>query len=613
MGNIQAYIDACQAITSENAPTGERTLTTVYEVTQVTMPETYKVPAGNFLPNTGAFSSEHSRGIWHELVQHLHDLRYLTEAEFKSYHENKKRILQEKSLLYPVLFAVREYLREERWEESEPPGKEGDIISLGWLNRHLIEVTESLSVYTSWDGRLPTPKLFSFEEPGCYQRSLAYRLRMLTTDDFALPEEDLFSRSSMPRLRTFFLEVLQVKRVGFKKNFTVPPAKVWQVLGNVDLLLKQFDKSGLFPGLDPIWYQLPDAEKGKSSVAEIQTLFEKADVKLFKALKAGTRLLKKAIKLEVSKANLLQFRLLQLKLWQTNYYVGAIDGEWGQMSHDALRSFLAEEMANVKFKSNQKRVRAQKNIVSLLLPVNRKANVYILNFRGVYARLKKIKVVSTTDLEEDSKKLFARLTKRGVSPAELDRSVLSEQGVSGSYASIEENTARRVAVTRERFIPSLLKGLGRIINWIKRGVANTVKKIVGLIFGFVKLLLRKVRMAISHYLKGFRYLTYFLFGKPLRTLIPAEGNHPAMVFATKFQLDFDAATIVPAQYKQGDANAHSTNIRKMLEGMGYFIDQTIYLIKAIGKLSNPGGWVWLGWQIGRAVFRLIREGPELAT
>ena len=124
-------------------------------------------------------------------------------------------------------------------------------------------------------------------------------------------------------------------------------------------------------------------------------------------------------------------------------------------------------------------------------------------------------------------------------------------------------------------------------------------------FDFVKTLLRPIRSAIQRFFSGFKYLANFVFGKLLITEVaPATEASPARFFATKFELDFDSVNFVPTNYQQGKAKQQSSHIKRMQQGMAYFIDSVIWIIRAIGKLSQPGGWVWLGWQIVRAVVPL---------
>ena len=151
-------------------------------------------------------------------------------------------------------------------------------------------------------------------------------------------------------------------------------------------------------------------------------------------------------------------------------------------------------------------------------------------------------------------------------------------------------------------------GFKKIFRWLKsklNKVKEKITELLGPVFDFVKTLLRPIRSAVQRFFSGFKYLANFVFGKPLITEVaPATAEAPARLFATKFELDFDSVNFAPDTFLEGEALQHSGHIKRMQQDMAYFIDSVIWIIKAIGKLSQPGGWVWLGWQIVRAVVPL---------
>ena len=599
-GHLTDFVRACREF-SDPAADQSRAGRTLLNVTEVQIPQTYRIPFATVYPHGGGKRAEHERGIWHELVQHLHDLRYLPRTQFLAYHAAPSTVLRQPERLYPILAAVRRYLEEERHQELFELPTDEAAINLRWLNRNLTALTERLGLYTSWEGELPPPRRFARAHAGCYHRSLAYRMRVLSTEQHPLPEMDSFDPSALPALRHFAREVLELKGRALRKDFRSPPPQLWRTLGNIDLLIGAAVNRGLFPGKQPVIYQLPPSSPAAPPEGFTEAdIFDEKTLRQFSGLRSGQQLLRRARRTDRRDRDALYVRLLQLKLWQTSYYVGAVDGDWGPVSHAALRAFVAEGVESTD------KLRLKRKYVGLLLPVNRDKRIFMADFRGLFLLFrdlgKEVEAGGSPLASGGEGDLIDDLRRQGVRSMDIDRSVLAEKGVQGSYPNIREHPERRVSFPGRRTLGRLRQRLGTIVRWIKTTVRKLVDRLVGIIFGFVKLVLRRVRMAISRYLTGFRYLADFILGRPLETIVPAAAGGTPVVFSTRMQLDFDTITYASTGFRREDVRQHRQLLADALEGMGYFIDTTVRLIRFIGSLGSIGGWVKLGLAIGRFLF-----------
>ncbi|MEL7162657.1 MAG: hypothetical protein AAFN92_18005, partial [Bacteroidota bacterium] len=448
----------------------------------------------------------------------------------------------------------------------------------------------------------------------CWHRSLAYRLRTLATPAFPFPREEAYYEMryhpQLLRLATDGLGITPHPRGVYVTR------KFWASLTDINQLLRLRRQQNA--RLDaPLIYQIPDEETKELSPEAFTTAaldLPRTNVKYFNRQRAK-KLLREAVRWEGQRTDDLSTRLLQIKLWQLHYYVGAIDGDWGKESHKALLSYIGEQ-SDIYRKNRPLGLFTdrQRKIHSLLIPVNFAAGIYLADFRGLTNSLLKIELLTEDAAREQEDKLFTTLgAQLNGGQAQLERKVINETGVATLYPPWRTNFDRRTAFTRRSFLGRIFAGVGRIVDWVKGKVVKVVKRLGGIIFGFVKLLLHKVRTGVQRFFTGFRYLATFLLGKPLLTVMPANPAGESLVFATKFQLDFDAVNVIPTGFRKEDVTRHGNHIHRMIEGMDYFIQTTIDILRLLIKLGTPRGWLALGWQIGLAVVRSIFKKPEQAV
>lgn len=664
---VQQFVTSCgrfsEGFVDENKATTQDHISTLQEITQVRMPQEYSMP----FPEVSLVQQQpgnkdkerHLRGIWHELVQHLRDLRYLTENEFKAYHKHKNLILQEPTYLQLVLDAVNEYLPEEReWEELDRIIPISRTIDLFWLSKHLSSVVDRIGLHTCWDGSILIPKKYKVGEKTVFGRALAFRLRTLSSTDFKFSERTTYyTGQDNKTLNQLFSK--DFSRPG-KATETNIPRGFWTALGNIDNLVISYIHNIPKKRDLTMLYQLAPG-KGNTQISISNLKNKDFELSKFNWAEYNEIDVRKIVQTARNQKNRLDegldLRLLQIKLWQAGYYTGAIDGKWERMSHNALYTFVQDETisgaviesrkdqrrkekqelkakwdkkikvlkagkakkelkkekkeALKRFTANEKEANKKdkadlhdaRRIRSMLVPVNSKNQVYAADFRAILQHLgvdlrKRVKNINVLDEAELINELQSA---SGVSQDVFDEKILKEKGAGELYPDNFKKPKRRVSFFR-KLGGFIVGGLTKIGKWLAEAAKKALDFVLGPVFSIIKKLLRPIRAAIHRFFQGFKYLTSFVFGRPILTeTAPATDTEPARVFATKFQHDFDAMNFVPSGFEADEPGRHASHLQRMQEDMAYFIDGVIWVIKAIGKLSNPGGWVWLGWQIMKCI------------
>ncbi|MEM6771937.1 MAG: hypothetical protein AAF597_15250, partial [Bacteroidota bacterium] len=384
---VAAFIEACREFTTQpDGPDGAYHLARINRATTEQMPREFQVPFPDSLPATStdqANQNRHLRGLWHELVQHLRDLSYLSEADFLFYHVHRKEILSTPTYLAAVLAAVKEYLGEENdvpaFLDVVPVDQDIDLF---WLEQHLGLVTEAIGRYLSWEGQLDYPETYRIGTKSCLGRMLAYRLRALSSTQFEFTPGHWLKESDLAGLQQFFTVGFNIKS-GRSVNGGAFPAAWWTVLVDIDLLLKYYLAHAAQRDTNALLYQLPPLA-GRIQIS-LDDLSDEAirqpafDPKYYDRRQAR-KLIRHARRRQNRLDDGLDVRLLQIKLWQTSYYVGAIDGEWGQQSHDALKALIAEKVDEIPGRQSK---REKRRLRTLLLPANPQHRVYVADLKTI--------------------------------------------------------------------------------------------------------------------------------------------------------------------------------------------------------------------------------------
>jgi len=607
--SVEQFQRCCRAIDETTSTAAAYELGAIIEEQ---LPGTYQVPyegpplAGNPLE---AAKSRHYRGLWHELVQHLTDLGYLTTHQFITYHALRKDIPDEPRLLVPVLFAVRQYLAEEDWSML-PVFFTGELakLQLPQIEEHLGQLVERIAGYTSFDGSMLPPPAYQIGAVNCYGRSLAFRMRTLFTLDVRLRDIYIFDRQQLKFLYSFQnLIQLELFPPSVQPEEVMEiPAVGWQLLCHIDLLYERFRDArpeGIRKKKIILFYRL------KAGAAADNWLDDDDD---FRERKGHRRRMSNASQ-ELVDTGYHEFgiRLLQVKLWQTHFYVGSVDGKWGELSHQAVVSLMAqEEEVSPRKRNGELKPQARKDLENAFSAFSQRGEAddgtsFVIDFVAMFELLQQYHAQpvetarSKTEQADEMTLLLKKLQEEAEVPtATLDERILNSEDFRELYPDPAVKPLRRVAFPRTSFLAGIWRGFKRIANW----VAKAVGKLLGPVFGFIKLITGKIRAGIQQFFRGFRYLGYFLLGRPIVTLgTPTPDTDTIDVFATKFSLDFDGINLVSDQARPSDIQRHVDHLQDMKNSMFYFIDTTLEMIKIIGRLAQPGGWVWLGWQIARLV------------
>lgn len=597
---------------------------------QTDLAKNYRIPfpAAEALGERGPLREDrHLRGTWHELTQHLRDLRYLDEPTFLAYHQHKRRVLDEPVYLLPILAAVLVYLPEDtRWTEAsriyEPTAPPPD---LNWLTRHLPTITERLASLTSWDGRFPEPRDYVVGEKTVFSRSLAYRLRTLNSSTFPLPDTGTyFSREGLPNLELLLREGLDEPIVDLEDRRNLPVV-AWERLSRIDALLRGYLNRAQTRDERALLYQIPPVNASDETLIALEALPDDAlrlprlPPELYH-LPRARQMLRRARRRTDRRDDGLDVRLLQIKLWQIGYYVGAVDGQWGPVSHDAFKTFLTDEAAEIldgqppTSATGRKRRQAAK-VRTLLLPANAKQGVYVADLRETITLFGAVDTPVTADPAATALRNAQRVeelrAQAGISQRKLDAKVLAEDEVRGLYPDAAAKPERRVSYAATSFFGKVWGGLRKILRWMKRKIGQVVTavgRVLGPVFNFVKALVRPIRLAVTRFFNGFKFLANWALGRPITTAVPAwERGAPPVTFATRFALDLDATTYAGGGFEPGRAEDHSTHLATLSADLFYFVDAAVLVIRSVGRLSGVGGWVGLGLRI--AGVRPFRQSP----
>ncbi|MEM9835097.1 MAG: hypothetical protein AAF828_01265 [Bacteroidota bacterium] len=599
--NATAALKGMQQIVASEMPAKYRI---PYEV------ETTQVP-------TASGSAKHYRGLWYELVQHLTDLSFLTEKQFVAFHQNRKHVQDQIAYHAPVVDAVVAYLQQEKdWPQLERilPSS-STTINHYWTEQHLADIVDRIGRYTALDGSLPPPQEYVVGSGCCYGRAMAFRIRTLQAGKQRIKEVRIFQQEHIGLLTNLLQELRgrsPRERIVFERQIdqivvgqSLPP-EVWTLTGDIDLLYAAYQDRKTHINRKKIWIYYQQYPT--------KTRWETPDIEKW-AQKSKRKSRRMAGEINISSAgNPLGIRLLQIKLWQSSFYVGAIDGLWGPVSHNALVALLEREYEFTEENKRRFWLLNPQNIRQTLLRYQAAGTTtYLVNLASVFTLLNQYQASKGADMNttgspgdiDNDLAFYTEVKKEAqVEDFMMDRRILEEQIEEDLYPDATRKPERRVAYPRRSFLAGLWHSIKKIGRWIKRAF----QKVLGPIFSFVKYMLQRIRRGIQLFFTGFKYLSIFLLGRPIITtgLTRSQPVRP-VPYVTKFSLDFDAVNVLPSDGRQKDLVAHADHIAEMKNSMFYFIDVVTWVIKRIGRLMQPGGWVWLGLTILKEIGNLALE------
>ncbi len=636
--DIVKFKKHCKEISHEDAG-GKSSWLALDELTEQRMTKVYALPAQT-VPGLSFTEKQKQdkqlRGLWHQLTQHLMDLGYIGDKTFEQYWKQSKEILRKSELLDPIVEGVRTYLQEERADNilelinSTNPNRP---FSRQWIEQHLGMIAEAISRYTSFDGVLPPPESYEIGEVSCYGRSLAFRMRVLFAMDSALDDVYIFDQSLL-KYTIGLNNILQ-----FEKDSSFNPRveqttideKFWRFTADIDRMFSAYmdalpkEISDKAFAVSYRLFQKQDSD-GKLSffIKNYQLIVSQQSAENLKgnSRKWTTKRIEKARKLHEGSYSYMACRLLQIKLWQTSFYAGAIDGDWAILSHHAAKAAREEELAHFQnlSKREQKRMPYSEKTIRRSIFESETERIVAIDVQDLYQILKSyVKTASPTSKKENvpDHQLIEQLnTKYQLPPEKIDKAVLEEKGLDKVYDGMKENKRRRVAFPSQgnrSFFRGLLRGIKKIAQWISKAIG----KIMGVVFAFAKAIIDRVRKGVQLFCRGFRYISHLLLGRPFYSVEQKETDEEMFrVYLTKFRLDFDSINLIPEDSTPDGLKAHGLLLEDIKRGMLFFIDVVVFVIKNIGKLLHPGGWIWLGLQLFRFVFKgaaLLLKGLPLLS
>lgn len=670
----KTFKEHCNQIVQDDAG-GKSSLKKLEELVEQDMAKTYKIPVGSVIPGNYANSRDKKsqlRGLWHQLTQHLVDLRYISEEDFVRYQANKKKILEKRELLTATVNGVEKYLLQETAPEIRElvySTKPERPLTQFWIEQHLGIIVEAIAKYTSFDGSLLPPENYEVGEDSCYGRSLAFRIRVIFAMDEALDDADIFDHSmikftfSLDNILKLESDLLIVKDGDEQPDVTIPK-DFWIQICDIDKLFEAFSaalparvQGKAYAITYKYEFQKVELDKAKLSRERLKEAEENNDEVKRNDLKKGwvkksnfkaknyelvymdrpavndsgnsikwtERRIGRAERLVEGIYANIACRLLQLKLWQTSFYLGTIDGDWGEMSHQAVLDAYNLEVDLWK-KGNKAHTREDKEKFKKYSKRTVKRSVFRKEQLKVSGESAKVLAVIAIDLEdmhqilqnyvstaeeesaagENEMSIIEELRKKpNIDDERLDKAILTEKSLERCYTTAGASPKRRVSyvsMKNKSFFRGLLRGIGKLVKW----VIGAFKKVVGLIFSFAKSIIDRIRKGFQLFAKGFRYLSHLLLGRPITAPRKADDEHSPRIY-TRFQLDFDAINFIPRGASSEAIENHINTLDMMRKSMFFFIDVVIFVIKAISKLSQPGGWVSLGIMIFRWLFGRLAE------
>ena len=570
------------------------------------MPRRYALPYAALLPQDAfertGMPTTNLRGAYHELVQHLTDLAYLTPVFFAGWHRRRQAdqppppTAIDKLLAAARLFYAEDdfFRREGRLIPAPPPAA---AAGRQWLAEQLAVLVFRSSQYTSFDGELPVRADYRVGERTAFGRSLAYRLRVYFHDYRAgrrtARRAAYFDRSLLPYLYSLdnSLRGALVDELP-QRDDTNLRAAIQTVLLDADRLLYLFRKHNRFlPEHRQAYYLL-------YSVADRQAFSgEEASGRLERLRRrAGRRIVRGGLHRDTG-SNRLGVRLLQLGLWRAGFYTGALDGHFGPLSHRAVLALVAQERA-----AEQPGL-GRRQLDRLVVTVD---DQVVVDLRLLGKLLDHYAPPPPPAARREEERLYEAID----SNRDTSRLLALDPAVRQHYGHLDRHPARRVYYGLRGLIRGAVRGLRRVVGWI----AGTVRTTLGAVFDFVKASLKRVREGITTLYNGFRYFGHYFLGRPFVSVgVARPGGAPVQL--TQFRVDFDVINLVDDRSTAADVEHHLAHLRNLQQGAAYFLDVAVRIIRGIAALSTPISWLRLAAYVGRWVragWRRLASGRALA-
>lgn len=599
-----AFIAACRRLRDLDLSQGNAVQLDL-AITQA-MPPRYAIPYQHegrqtFVRSTGT-AATNRRGQWHELVQHLHDLGYVDLPHFKAWHRRRaKKKVPLREHLSHVYAGIALYLAEEDYAlypQLTHFATEDFDLQTEWVETHLSIIVFRLAELTSFDGDLRPAKAYRIGDHSVYGRSIMFRLRVL----FGGGMLDFQGRAYFERSLTGYLAVL-AQSINFKvQDFADTirknqmPDVFWTMLLSWDYLFAAFREANRFAGdrNDPYLLLYDIGQRTPAPDRLTANLNARRQERLRRRLQRKLSGYRTHID---GNDNLLGQRLVQLGLWRAGFYEGAIDGDFGLMSHNALRNLLAQE-----WEADRPVIRRKKKLGRALVSADdANGNFWAADLRIIGKILEAYAPPSRAEAAWEENAIWEELSDKAIRPDWEEEVLKQEKEVAAMYGDQNENPLRRVYYGLRGLLRGAFRAIGRIVKWVVRKVGE----IAGAVFSFFKAAVKRIREGIGLFFEGFRYFSHYLLGKPFITLGTVSEDGDAAILATRLSLDFDTANFVSYGATDEDLARHQTTLHRLGEGLAFFLNTFSDIIHLIASLTTPLGWVRLGVLIARIVREVL--------
>ena len=524
------------------------------------------------------------RGQWHELVQHLTDLAYLSLDGYQAWHATRATGGAPTSAqIAEVVAAVRAFVREERPRASLAGFPDEPAAAAEWVEDHLTPIVHYLGRYTSWDGELAARAAFRIGERSVFGRSLAYRLRMLYRDRFA--SVDLDRSPFLTDELSGYLAALSNLLVGERQvrwtDGSRLPAGLQRYLLDATALFtifrRRFPRLPEFGGTFFIVYSVPLPEHGSVLPLEEQVgIGRHRGAERIPGVQADTDV------------NRFGRRLLQLMLWRAGFYDGVLDSAFGLRTHRALLLLLQQEGRH-----------RRGGPPSGVLVGTGAPGGYAVHLRRVARLLTNYAPPDRDTAREEEDALWRRIDTEGLS-GRVDTAFLrGQRAAAPAYGRAGATVFRRVYYGLRSIIRGAWRGVGRVLDWLR----GTAQMLLGAVFDFIKATAKRLQEGGSLFLTGFRYFGHFVLGRPFLTY-DARGG---VVAVTRYAIDLDTVNLADRGAAGADLTRHTATLRQATEAAGFFLEVAARLIRTVADLGGGGSWVWLGVRLARGVRRLLRD------
>jgi hypothetical protein len=517
------------------------------------------------------FSSEqldrYNHGRFEEMVQMLSDLGYLSIAEVEG------EIVADTELRKGIKLFRYEALREGLLPASEfLNARFGKLKPADYLTSRELNL---LQLLTGLDGGFVLKQLPEQDHISISSRVFHYRMNLLGLYDW--PVDQAFSVSGVSawkQLKQWFCDVDEQQLLYLSGDFN-------------DLIYRVRTCESIKNRLIYFRYQSPKFNPEHFSIHEVNGFYHQlrlnvdrksVEFKVFKrkvyAGQPDVRYLEGECD---NPLNRFLIRLVQLSQWISGYYLGAIDGNFGELSFESLLNIVNAEVesGNVNFQS-------QKFIASVdgdywavnihyLLDGLQEPSAFSLNHESFFTEYQN----ALDQFSETEQNQFA---KNMNSSWESMNRLMSANFKSKSYRF------RRIYFGAKNRIRSMMRHLGAFLKKIAQSILSALPHLVNKLKNLSKMLFMEIREGLQHFSRGMQ----FLFCK--RTF-----NSPGI--STRFDLDCDTLVFVHQSPDEGVIRDHMFSVNASLQSLSlslYITGRIINFILSLATANYPMVLVKLG-------------------